>query len=379
MRKLTLLCRIVDNLGDAGVALRLARYWLHRHPDDHVSICTDEIAPFQRMLGLPCSASPSSVNTEAKTLEVNAGDAPANRLTLHQTLDPPADFDWGGVIIEMFGTPLPAHWKQRLAVCNRHPVWVNLEYLSAERWIEDCHGLWSTDPATGWKQLFFFPGFTAKTGGLLGEEPMRASPTIPDTPTTQARNTLKPAELRAFVFAYSLTPLLPWLSEAHEDGYPPHALSFHVASASHNASLCEIHPNLLHRVDFVPQRDFDSLLKRFDLLFVRGEDSFVRAQLAGLPFVWQIYPTEDGAHWTKLDAFFSLYAQGLEEPVRRNLKALWWYWNGAKSDADSAIDILHAVLSDMGALRTHARRWREALSLQCRLIERLEQAIAAKT
>ena len=36
---------------------------------------------------------------------------------------------------------------------------------------------------------------------------------------------------------------------------------------------------------------------------VRGEDSLVRALWAGQPFVWHIYPQDDGAHHAKLDAF----------------------------------------------------------------------------
>ena len=55
------------------------------------------------------------------------------------------------------------------------------------------------------------------------------------------------------------------------------------------------------------QRDYDHLLWACDLNFVRGEDSFVRAQWAGAPFVWQIYPQDDGAH--------AAQARGLPRPL----------------------------------------------------------------
>src|SRR5690606_5731353 len=47
-------------------------------------------------------------------------------------------------------------------------LWINLEYLSAEDWVESCHGLPSTQ-ANGLRKFFFFPGFTEATGGLLRE------------------------------------------------------------------------------------------------------------------------------------------------------------------------------------------------------------------
>ena len=49
------------------------------------------------------------------------------------------------------------------------------------------------------------------------------------------------------------------------------------------------------------------LLQGHDLLFVRGEDSFVRALWAGRPFLWHIYPQDDEAHIAKLDDFLDHY------------------------------------------------------------------------
>ncbi|WP_122870681.1 elongation factor P maturation arginine rhamnosyltransferase EarP, partial [Pseudomonas viridiflava] len=48
------------------------------------------------------------------------------------------------------------------------PVWLNLDYLSAEEWVTGCHGLPSLQ-SSGLKKFFFFPGFRDATGGLLRE------------------------------------------------------------------------------------------------------------------------------------------------------------------------------------------------------------------
>ena len=57
---------------------------------------------------------------------------------------------------------------------------------------------------------------------------------------------------------------------------------------------------------FIPQPDYDQLLWSCDLNFVRGEDSFVRAQWAGKPFIWHIYPQDENLHHKKLKAFVGL-------------------------------------------------------------------------
>jgi uncharacterized repeat protein (TIGR03837 family) len=52
----------------------------------------------------------------------------------------------------------------------------------------------------------------------------------------------------------------------------------------------------LRCLPFIPQTDYDKLLWSCDLNLVRGEDSFVRAQLAGKPFLWHIYPQDNNLH-----------------------------------------------------------------------------------
>ena len=73
------------------------------------------------------------------------------------------------VVIEAFACELPESYIAAMARQTVAPVWINLEYLSAEAWVEGCHRLPS--PRTKWPlaKYFFFPGFTPRTGGLLRE------------------------------------------------------------------------------------------------------------------------------------------------------------------------------------------------------------------
>ena len=48
------------------------------------------------------------------------------------------------VIVTGFHAALPPAWPDRMARLD--PVWINLEYLSAEPWVDDFHGLPSPRP-----------------------------------------------------------------------------------------------------------------------------------------------------------------------------------------------------------------------------------------
>jgi uncharacterized repeat protein (TIGR03837 family) len=86
---------------------------------------------------------------------------------------------------------------------------------------------------------------------------------------------------------------------------------------------------LAHALGFVEQPLFDALLWAADLNFVRGEDSFVRAQWAQKPFVWHIYPQGDDAHLPKLDAALATTPNGL--PARGAARR--WNASGTRGTA----------------------------------------------
>jgi uncharacterized repeat protein (TIGR03837 family) len=81
----------------------------------------------------------------------------------------------------------------------------------------------------------------------------------------------------------------------------------------------------LIQLPFIPQEDYDYLLSVCDINLVRGEDSFVRAQWAGKPFIWDIYPQSDLAHEVKLNAFLERYFEGFSTELRTiAMSAMTW-------------------------------------------------------
>jgi uncharacterized repeat protein (TIGR03837 family) len=97
---------------------------------------------------------------------------------------------------------------------------------------------------------------------------------------------------------------------------------------------------------FVSQDEYDWVLSQCDFNIARGEDSFIRAQLAGKPFIWHIYPQEDRAHEVKLAAFLDLYLTNTSQELRLDaIAAMTW---AMPSTWLKSIDAWHS----------HAKDWR---------------------
>lgn len=156
-------CCVVDNYGDIGVTWRLAKQLVNEYQLP-ITLWVDDLNSFSHIL---------------PSLDPNQSSQVFNGVTInHWTTPLPVAFVPGAVLIEAFACELPDEVKQQLITLHSTtpqavPVWLNLEYLSAEDWVDGCHGLPSMQ-ASGIKKYFFFPGFTPKTGGLICERELFA-------------------------------------------------------------------------------------------------------------------------------------------------------------------------------------------------------------
>ncbi len=304
-------CRVIDNHGDLGVCWRLACGLAAR--GCRVRLFVDDARALAWM------AAP--------------GQAQAQLQARIQVLDWQASGPWpdaGDVVIEAFGCDPPAAVVATMSQRPQPPTWLNLEYLSAESYVERSHRLPSPQPG-GLTKWFFYPGFTPRTGGLLREDGLIARRQAFDAPAWLARRGWAPApgERVVSLFCYD-NPALPELMQ--QLASQPTLLLATPGPAQRGlqalSPLAEGLPRALPaglRVLALPwltQTDFDQLLWACDLNFVRGEDSLVRALWAGQPFVWQLYPQHDGAHAGKLQAFLRCLQAGSE------VEALFMAWNG---------------------------------------------------
>jgi uncharacterized repeat protein (TIGR03837 family) len=329
-------CQVIDNHGDLGVCWRLAR-----------------------SLG----ALGMRVRLWVDDASALAWMAPAGHPQV-QVLPWPltAPGDLADVVIEAFGCELPHSYQVMLGQNPQSCIWLNLEYLSAEAYVARMHGLPSpvlSGPAKGCTKWFFYPGFTAQTGGLLRE---------PGLPMPSFAPGAQPLTVSLFCYEpVNLAAMLQRLSElAHgvhlkiTAGRAQQAVAALGQIPALNRLSCQALPHM-------PQDDFDAMLQTSDLNFVRGEDSLVRALWAGKPFVWQIYPQHDGAHWHKLTAFLD----GLSAPTV--VRAWHLFWN-----ADEAAPCPPLTAPDWQIWQIWARETQAILRQQTDLTRQLIDFVVKK-
>ncbi|MBY0579118.1 MAG: elongation factor P maturation arginine rhamnosyltransferase EarP, partial [Burkholderiales bacterium] len=338
-------CNVIDNYGDIGVSWRLARQLANEY-GLKVRLWVDDLPSFCRL----CHAGRMVEIQHCKGVEVR-----------RWTQDFP-EVEPGSVVIESFGCALPEAYVRKMAQMAEKPVWINLEYLSAEGWVKDCHLLPSPRPPL--VKYFFFPGFFPDTGGLLLEKGLFERRDAFDKRNFWRKLGIDPeGALAVSLFCYensALERLLQtWVMGVEKvlclvpEGKTVHGVKAFFGSDGDSFSRGNLEARV---IPFVEQEEYDYLLWACDINFVRGEDSFVRAQWAGKPFVWQIYPQDEEAHLKKLEAFVSLYCRDLPGPAAEALHRLWRGWNGGMEDGWGGFLNFRSVLD------VHAGAWAEKLS-----------------
>lgn len=367
-------CTVIDNFGDIGVCWRLARQLANEH-DVNVILWIDDLISFSKL---------------APRLNPNLSEQPLDNITvclwhkdrrdsLSQTHQNPLD-----IIIEGFGCRLPDFVLNKMAQqaqTGKPPLWINLEYLSAESWVVDCHAMPSTHPQTGLIQYFWFPSFNDQSGGLLREVDLiknRDQFQNNLEAQTQYWSKLKIADAHLFerkisLFSYenkAIHPLLDTLAADQKNTLllVPEGKALTDISAwsgQHLTQDSRITKNALTIVvlPFLCHEDYDRLLWACDLNFVRGEDSVIRGQWAGQPLIWQIYPQEDDAHLVKLEAFMNLVATVHPNP---SWQAMMLAWNAPNNAQQWSQALAH--LDDWQRM---ARAWQSHLSAQPSLTSKL--------
>jgi uncharacterized repeat protein (TIGR03837 family) len=348
-------CTVVDNYGDIGVTWRLARQLANEYQQS-VRLWVDDLQSFQRL----CPA-----------LDLNAAEQQIENVLIgHWNSSFPDDIALGNIVIEAFACELPVSVQKTMRQMAKPPIWINLEYLTAESWIDGCHGLPSRQ--ANLTKFFFFPGFSLKSGGLLCEKNLfsardhwqqqhefrqqfcrerQLQPPVPD-------------ELFISLFSYE-NPALPELLACWQQHPTPIRCLIpagRTLNSLHTLLPVEVRQAGGHwqqgalTVEIIPmtnQTEYDHLLWSCDFNIVRGEDSFLRAQWAARPFLWHIYPQEENAHLEKLQAFLDRYTHNMSEELAAAVKTLFLNFNQAHTEE---------LISSWQALQHHWSEWQQQAS-----------------
>ncbi|MDR0564383.1 MAG: elongation factor P maturation arginine rhamnosyltransferase EarP [Azoarcus sp.] len=364
--KWDIFCRVIDNFGDVGVCWRLARVLASRY-SAHVRLWVDDWATLARL----CP-------------EADCDGRQVSGVEFRHWVSPFPAVEPAEVVVESFACELPALYVQAMAARPVPPVWINLDYLSAENWVREAHGLPSPHPRLPLVKYFFFPGFWEETGGLVREDALfeRRERFLETHGQGWRKFGIDPPHgnvLAISLFSYA-QQALPELLHCWQGSERPVLLLVPEGRALEEAGAAlgiRLEPGMQARrgvlcvkaLPFMSQDGYDELLWSCHLNFVRGEDSFVRAQWAAKPFIWHIYPQKQDAHLAKLEAFLALYCAGLGEEAALALTAFWRAWNRGENLSSSWRRFAEALPE----LKQHAKKWCSTLASRPCLATKLWQ------
>lgn len=352
-------CRVIDNFGDAGVMWRLARAL--RTEGYAVRLIIDDPSTLRALAG--CNS-----------------HTPIEKIGSNESIDVCLwEKDWdtascplipASVVIEGFACRLPPDYQAKMAKTS--PAWFNIDYFSAEDWIEDCHLVPSIDPSSGLIKTNYFPGVTEKSGGLIIEKDYEHNRHLFLMKQPKDTNAL-----RVLFFAYPYGPIEK-IAQALCEAKRPIELSVTqceagklLAKALSNRTNSRVTVNCL---PFVSQKDFDPLLWSSDIVFIRGEDSAARAMIAAVPFLWHIYHQDDDVHMLKLRALEGRFENCFED------KALFKKWcqlqeamNEGEFDPDIFSDLIDGLDQWKKASECFSKKIKAIGSLAEKLSEQIKK------
>ncbi len=375
-------CKVIDNYGDIGVCWRLARQ-LHVEHDLQIRLWIDDLSAAQAII---------------PNLNISENHQVCDEISISKW-DEKIDFSQAAeVVIETFACGLPPTYLA--AMVQQKTKWVNLEYLSAEPWVENFHAKPSPQSflktANGLTRYFYFPGFTEATGGLIREREIaaqlqnHANSSFPRKRESildgnsrgipafagMTENEVSENALKISLFCYPNAPIHDLFTALQAN---IHAVAVYVPASSILPQIADFfgvetndagdyfsRDNLhVHILPFLSQADYDALLRDCDLNFVRGEDSWLRAICAGKPFIWQPYVQEENTHLKKLEAFLSLFYADFEQ--KEMLCKAHEYW----ATGHMSSDVLNDYLNNLNTLKTYTLQQSQQLAKQPDLATKL--------
>lgn len=348
-------CSVVDNYGDIGVCWRLARQ-LSNEQRQRVRLWVDDLCSFQKLCS---SIDPQLPQQTIDNIEI--------RHWTKQWLEvKPAD-----IVVEAFACNLPTAYLQAMQAAEKNILWLNLEYLTYEDWSICYHALPSLQ-ANNLTKYFFFAGLKT-TGGLIKEtglleqaEKFQDNQLVQQQFLKQLGVNKQPNSNLLLLFSYPNQGLGEWLDQLQITAQPYQLLIPQTPLLENLADYLQVSKTALisgyqqqlgnlriQIIPFVNQPDFDKLLWCTDYNIVRGEDSFVRAQYAGKPMLWHIYPQQEEAHLNKLRAFLSYYTADMSSASKQATYNWWLAWNKQQNLANT----WQNYQNNLAELQIHAKKW----------------------
>ncbi len=330
-------CQVIDNYGDVGVAYRLAREFKRVYPNKKLRFVINQ--------------------TEELNLIRKSEDIEIILYKDISKIENSAD-----LIIESFGCEIPKEYMDK-ALKNSKLI-INLEYFSAEKWVDDFH-LQESFLGGNLKKYFFIPGLSEKSGGILLDNEFleRKKKVEANKEYYLEKFEIKEKyDLIGSVFSYekNFDSLIEELKKLNKK------VILLILSEKTQKNFIKYFDNgnnydkiKFVKLPFFTYDKYEELLALCDFNLVRGEDSFVRALLLGKPFLWHIYPQDENTHIKKLESFLEKYCSNNKE-----LKQTFINYNINKDD-------FSYFFKNFKEIEKYNKNYANYLIKNCNLMEKL--------
>ena len=382
LKTLDIFCEIIDNYGDIGVVYRTAKELQKIFPKSKIRAFLNRLDEFKK------------INSQVLDLPSQNIDG-IEYITFDYLRDNANELLTAQVIIEAFGCQIPEEYME-IAYDNSELL-INLEYLSAEDWIEDFH-LQSSPLGRGkLKKVFFMPGFTEKSGGVITDSNyLERIQRVLENKEFYEKKYLSDIEDREnkivgtlFSYEKNFTPLLEDLKkldkdvvilamgEKTQDSLRKILKNFSIEDFRNFLKYGKIEIRFLN---FLNQEEYEELINIVDFNFVRGEDSFIRAVLTGKPYMWHIYCQEEYAHMDKIEGFLDKYRRVIEnfsdEDFLLNMEKFFKDYNFRKENSlELGKESYLYFFENLAKIEKYNTIFRDFLIQKCNLINKLKDFI----
>jgi len=305
LKNIDIFCDIIDNFGDIGFVYRLAKEIKRKEKDSRVRVFLNDAETF------------SKIN---KNIIIGEKIQIIEDITYYDmTIMSSEDYKKAGsseVAIEAYGCDIPEVYLENSS--EELKIVINIEYLTAEEWAKEYHLQSSYINVKGVKKYFYMPGFENWSGGLIIDNQVPVIDRVEFFNKVISSHSEKFFPVNSdlvvdkdtfvgtiFSYEYNFQNFLDTL-----ENFDKKIILLIFGDMSKNGFLITKNIKALKNtkiifMDYVEQNLYDEILNNSDFNFVRGEESFSRAIVSRVPFLWHAYCQEGKEHLNKVKGFLS--------------------------------------------------------------------------
>ncbi len=327
---ISIFCKVIDNFGDIGVCWRLAQNLAFDDINYNINLYIDDLKSLYYIAQNDIFLNPSITNSKIILNNINVIYWENNDI----------NYDNASYVINAFACKLPEKYQNDMPA---NVKWIQLDYLATEEWANEYHGLHAFIGQH--KRIFFTPGFTSRTGGLITRDFIKINAADKQNLCEKYKINyfgLDQKNINIFIFAYINHKVTQVIQDLYNTCLNlDYKLNIYMPDSVYNVFIEYVNKNNIkftYKINILKacsQSDFDNILQLFDILWVRGEDSFIRAQLTSIPMIWQAYTQSNNVHLDKVNGFLTNYLEFFQAEHKYIIKNLWLNINDINGNVDN--------------------------------------------